>query len=144
MRLLRAALHDLDTAHLALERAAVSPPLRAWFRALQATPFVAMARASGAEAWLDSADARLRETEGAFSATSLPRQHSAHWLRRGQVARLRFERSGSDDWLATARASLENAASLAYARRDSLVLERANRERGLLEAAVRARGSRAR
>jgi len=138
-RLLQAALHDLDTAWVALRQAQATTPQRAWLRSVQATPFVALARTTGREAWLDSAEARLRETTGAFSATSLPRQASSHWLRRGMLHRARFELSGAEGALASARSCLERALELAHARRDSLVLERAERELASLEATARAR-----
>jgi predicted Ser/Thr protein kinase len=140
VRHLLMAIHDLDTAGVALVAAGASAPQRAWLRALQASPFTELARATGAEAWLDSAAARLLETSGAFSATSLPRQASSHWLRRGMVDRARFELSGATEALASARSSLDHARSLATSRRDSLVLERAVRERELLEAEARRRG----
>jgi predicted Ser/Thr protein kinase len=137
--LLRAAFHDLDTARVALARVGASAPQVAWLRALEATPLVELARATGNAAWLDSADQRLRETEGAFSATSLPRQASSHWLRRGIASRARFELLGTPEALASARASLEYARELAHARRDSLVQERVDRERARLEELARAR-----
>ncbi len=139
-RRLLTALNDLDTARRVLSGTTAAPPRRAWLRLEEVVPCLELARTSGEIAWLDSAEARLRETSAAFSATSLPRQASYHWLRRGMWERARFELLGAMANRESARDHLAYARSLATARGDSLVVRSVDHERTALESGEPGRG----
>jgi hypothetical protein len=123
-RLLLGALHDLDTARVALRSANATPEQRAALRSAEAEVLAALARVTRAPAWLDSARARLTETSGAFPHTGFPRQASLHWMRLGLLEVARADVNSDHTAIAAARGAFEHARSLARNRRDQAIIAR--------------------
>jgi len=123
-RLLRGALHDLDTAHVSLAATGAIPEQLAALRSSQAEVFTALARVTRSAAWLDSARTRLSATAGAFPHTGFPREASLHWMRQGLWETARADLYADPTSVVAARGAFEHARSLARSRRDRTILAR--------------------
>ena len=97
-------------------------------RSADAQVFAALALETRSLAWLDSADARMRECGAAFPPTSFPRPASFHWVRRALVERARNELTGAPGSAEAAARAFTNAISLSRSRGDSLVFHWVARE----------------
>jgi tetratricopeptide (TPR) repeat protein len=123
-RLLRAAVHDLDTARVALATVGAIPEQLAALRSEQAEVFIALARVTRSAAWLDSARTRLSETAASFPHTGFPREASLQWMRQGQWETARADLYADPTSVVAARGAFERARSLARSRRDRTILAR--------------------
>lgn len=127
--LLVQARADVDTALRVLAPSGLAPAASAALRSLDAELLTELARAARQPALLDSAQARLTESSGAFPATTLPRNAALGWVRQAMLARARLELLGEGAQLEVATGALDRAGTLSEAASDSLLLTRIRLER---------------
>jgi hypothetical protein len=120
---------DVDTAVRVLARSGLAPAASAALRSLDAELLTELALTGRQPALLDSAQARLAESSGAFPATTLPRDAALGWVRQAMLARARLELLGDTAQLEVATQALDRAGTLSEAASDSLLLTRIQLER---------------